>query len=329
VRRGATSGRGDIEHFPVAAPARRRAGPRPYRGAKACHRRTSQRSPGTVAVSAVASAAAALVRGRWPSSGLDGGWLAVDLELVYMQPVDLKLLDLQLPHDRTADRQPANRQRADGTAPTAPARPRPLQGEPLPAVVPRASAGRDGPSGACAMGVYVAAWPVFLRPTAERERGGRAAAGEVGRRRPLSGDPDGQVIPASRATDDTAAPGSTAAGAPGSSGRRPSGGQVASPCPLSDVRAGHPMSRPMSTPVQATVAHATASVRRDPLLGRPGSTWSPTIPGSGAVACCRRARRGRSWRILDRPGQVGIRVQARIAAPSAGAERRSASVPTS
>jgi hypothetical protein len=52
------------------------------------------------------------------ASGLHG-WslLVVDLELVYTQPLHLKLLDLEPPDDRTPNRQPPDRQDADGASP--------------------------------------------------------------------------------------------------------------------------------------------------------------------------------------------------------------------
>jgi hypothetical protein len=42
------------------------------------------------------------------------GRLLVDPQLMNMQPGDLKVLDLELPHDRSTDRQPTDRQGADG-----------------------------------------------------------------------------------------------------------------------------------------------------------------------------------------------------------------------
>ena len=44
--------------------------------------------------------------------------LLVDPELVDMQTRDLKVLDLEVPHDRSSDRQPTYRQGADGAGST-------------------------------------------------------------------------------------------------------------------------------------------------------------------------------------------------------------------
>jgi hypothetical protein len=52
------------------------------------------------------------------ASGLHGGsLLVVDLELVYTQPLYLKLLDLEPSDDRTPDRQPPDRQGANSASP--------------------------------------------------------------------------------------------------------------------------------------------------------------------------------------------------------------------
>jgi hypothetical protein len=48
-------------------------------------------------------------------SGLCGGCLLVDLELMDVQAVDLELLDLEVSDHRSPDRKPANGQGADGT----------------------------------------------------------------------------------------------------------------------------------------------------------------------------------------------------------------------
>jgi hypothetical protein len=66
------------------------------------------------------------LRGRWSRRRLGirlggqrrrrlcRGRLLVDPKLMNMQPRDLKVLDLELPHDRSTDRQPTDRQGADG-----------------------------------------------------------------------------------------------------------------------------------------------------------------------------------------------------------------------
>ena len=53
------------------------------------------------------------------ASGLCGGCLPVDLELMDVQAVDLELLDLEVSDHRSPDRKPANGQGAEGTGPTA------------------------------------------------------------------------------------------------------------------------------------------------------------------------------------------------------------------
>jgi hypothetical protein len=49
------------------------------------------------------------------ASGLCGGCLPVDLELMDVQAVDLELLDLEVSDHRSPDRKPANGQGAEGT----------------------------------------------------------------------------------------------------------------------------------------------------------------------------------------------------------------------
>jgi hypothetical protein len=49
------------------------------------------------------------------ASGLCGGCLPVDLELMDVQAVDLELLDLEVSDHRSPDRKPADGQGADGT----------------------------------------------------------------------------------------------------------------------------------------------------------------------------------------------------------------------